>query len=100
MAPAPAPVMRHPVPLPLQGLLNKLTHSKAAASGQGLPPDDAAALLEAVLFIAAREADRRTAAAAAAAFRYLLHVAQGAEMESLAEPVSVSLPTTPAPDLV
>ena len=60
-----------------QGLIDRLCHSKAAASGRGLPADDAAALLEAALFATAREADGKTAAAAASAFQYLLHVAQG-----------------------
>lgn len=61
----------------LQGLLNRLCHSKAAASGRGLPAADATSLLEAALFTAAREADSRVATAAGAAFQYLLHVAQG-----------------------
>lgn len=51
-------------------------HSRAAASGAGLPPDDAFALLETVLFVAARASGPRSAAAASWGFRYLLAVAQ------------------------
>ena len=61
----------------LQGLLNRVCHSKAAASGRELPAADAMALLESALFTAAREAEPRVMAAAGAAFQYLLHVAQG-----------------------
>lgn len=60
----------------VQGVLGKVVHSRAAASGADLPPDDAFALLETVLFVAARTADKRAAAAASSGFRYLLAVAQ------------------------
>jgi hypothetical protein len=61
----------------LQGLLKRVCHSKAAASGRELPAADAMVLLESALFTAAREAEPRAATAAGAAFQYLLHVAQG-----------------------
>jgi hypothetical protein len=62
-------IHKHPPGRLLQGLLKRVCHSKAAASGRELPAADAMALLESALFTAAREAKPRAVAAAGAAFQ-------------------------------